>query len=338
MNSDARKVILADSLIDSLRNPMKTRLPFKFILCLALPFFSGFGTAYGNGGEHSGGGGYRELQFKGIGYAIVDVLPGAKHVPRLLKRLDFKRLKKVIDETRVEATDELLRPSPQGKILPALIKDALNTPRKKVIQFNIDSWDALPDGGSRAALVLHEYLGIMGVDDSIYKYSHLINDVPALKFWFDNLEIAQSMTDSVPLDFPVECSSKYRDEKPLKLGFIGLEKPEFATEVRSQMIERTIFENPKNGELLVVSLTDTSNDDFQFANKILGKPKQKPGLRAVIGWTDTLFHEPAAPLMDQTLAIAPNLNFEMSLPSEGITLECHRVPIRVLKKPSDFNE
>lgn len=68
--------------------------------------------------------------------------------------MNLKRLKRAVDRTELECTDEVLRPSPNGTIVPALIKDALNTPGKKSIRFNLDSWDTILDGSQRAARVL----------------------------------------------------------------------------------------------------------------------------------------------------------------------------------------
>ena len=284
------------------------------------------GSGY-EGGEHSGGGSYRELQFKGIGYAIVDVLKSSKKIPPALTQIDLKRLKLAIDQTVVEATDEILRPSPDGEVVLASIKDALNTPSEKTIRFNIDSWDAIPTGSRRAAVVLHEYLGVLLLAASHYQFSHFLTDDPALRFWFDHLEIARSITDSATLDFPVVCSAQFQDEKPEELDFIGFRKTESGLEIQKSETGRGVVRDEKTGRLLAVILTDASNDDERFTDRVLGRPEKKRGLRIIVGWTDNLFHEPSDPIFSQTLAISPNLNFELTLAQPRIRLECHRAPI-----------
>jgi len=296
-----------------------------------------FASSVHAGGEHSGGGEYRGLQFKGIGYALVDLLRGAKNVPNEIARLNFNRLKRTIDETGVECTDELLRPSPNGKIVPTLIKDALNTPSRKVIRFNLDSWDMIPEGSRRTALVLHEYLGVMGVEDSDYRVSRHIYDHNALRLWFDHLEVAQSITENVPLDFPVECTYRYMNGSEENLGFVGFRKLSGGGEVRSVMFTKALAKDEKSGQLLVAAVTNTSDEDAIYFDKAMGNPAKKPGFRLVVGWSEGVSGEPKKPLFAQTIAISPNLKFEMDLNEPKLHLECSRVRLVGVEKPKDLD-
>lgn len=77
--------------------------------------------------------------------------------------LDLVKLKEVMKTTKVESTDKALS-------LKGVPKDAINYPTEKRIIFNRNAW-----GNSKEAqkprLVLHEYLGVMGIDDASYSRS-----------------------------------------------------------------------------------------------------------------------------------------------------------------------
>ncbi|MBC7386215.1 MAG: hypothetical protein H7301_08670 [Cryobacterium sp.] len=296
-----------------------------------------------SGGEHSGGGGYREAQFKGLGYAIVDILKDAENLPHELARVDLKKLKKVIDLTTVECTDEILRPSPDGKILPALLKDALNTPIRKKIRFNFDSWDLIPNGSARAALVLHEYLGILFfmhvpyTDDREYQISHLLNDFSALRLWFDNLEIAQSMTENVRLDFPLECDYRISGSETVRIGTLGTRKLAGGGEEHTPLMARTVSVNEKTDEKLQIYVYDESDEDLAYFGGVM-RPDgpRKASVRIVVGYARSVGTFPKTLLFSQSIAIAPNLKFTFDLAALDLTVECHRVRITGLVKPSEW--
>ena len=79
------------------------------------------------------------------------------------KDIDLKKLELAILRTKVESTDKELR-------LNGLPKDAINYPAKGQILFNRARWAQL-DAGQKPALVLHEYLGILGIEDASYAFS-----------------------------------------------------------------------------------------------------------------------------------------------------------------------
>ena len=62
----------------------------------------------------------------------------------------------------------------QALFLHGAPKDALNFPALRKIMINRAAWDRITSLSARRALVLHEYLGLFGVDDHDYRYSNLI--------------------------------------------------------------------------------------------------------------------------------------------------------------------
>jgi len=80
--------------------------------------------------------------------------------------LDLEKLKEVMKTTKVESTNQALS-------LGGIPKDAINYPTEKRIIFNRTAWGNSKEG-QKPRLVLHEYLGILGVDDSSYALSTLL--------------------------------------------------------------------------------------------------------------------------------------------------------------------
>jgi hypothetical protein len=77
--------------------------------------------------------------------------------------LDLEALKNAIATTKVESTDKKLS-------LHGLPKDAINYPAEKRIVFSRLRWTQISEM-QKPAIVLHEYLGILGVADQSYKFS-----------------------------------------------------------------------------------------------------------------------------------------------------------------------
>ncbi len=293
-----------------------------------------------SGGEHSGGGGYRELQFQNIGYAVVELLSDSKNIPPELARLDFKRLKQIIKMTTAEGTQLELRPSPNGKVQPALIKDALNTPARKLIQFNIDSWDLIPTGSLRAALVLHEYLGVMNAlgypncDDRHYAISHYLYAHPALKLWFDNTEVAQSMTETLTLDFPLQCSYQFRNEARVQLGKLGTYQSK-GIHIEQAIIGHKVANVVNSKESLQLFIYDESNVNATYLRMMPSKSTRST-VKIVVAKGLHLSSASKTQIFSQSIAIAPNLKFEIDLEFIKLKIECHRVRMSGLIKPTDW--
>lgn len=105
----------------------------------------------------SGGDAYA-LQFVAIADKVVQHL---KNNPPADFSVDD--LEKIVAVATVESTDESLK-------LKGLPKDAINYPATKQIIFSRASWNRIIDE-DKAALVLHEYLGLLKFEGASYKYS-----------------------------------------------------------------------------------------------------------------------------------------------------------------------
>jgi hypothetical protein len=114
------------------------------------------------GGVTGNGGDRRAIEFVVIAEKIAQYVTDAKKT-----EVDIEKFHLAIATTKVESTNKILK-------LKGIPKDAINYPQEKRIIFNRESWDSSSDESIRAVLVFHEYLGIMGVDDSSYKYSKKI--------------------------------------------------------------------------------------------------------------------------------------------------------------------
>ncbi len=133
-------------------------------LIVASSFFCIVATAQAHGGADSGGGDHNAQAFAKIGQDARDVL-STKSGPI---QIDLKALDGAIRTTQVEFTQETLS-------LNSVKKDALNFPKEKKIRVNEQAWDSM-SANAKSALVLHEYLGIIGVDDANYVISYQMLD------------------------------------------------------------------------------------------------------------------------------------------------------------------
>ncbi|MBS1969672.1 MAG: hypothetical protein JSU04_05170 [Bdellovibrionales bacterium] len=78
-------------------------------------------------------------------------------------KVDLAKLKEVVKATKVESTNQLLS-------LKGMPKDAINYPAEKRILFSRTAWGNAKEA-EKPRLVLHEYLGVFGADDSSYALS-----------------------------------------------------------------------------------------------------------------------------------------------------------------------
>lgn len=83
-----------------------------------------------------------------------------------IKGLDIDALGNAINTSSVESTEEYLK-------LNGMDKDAINYPSEKRIIFNRIRWSSFITN-ERLALVLHEYLGLLGTQDANYQYSKFL--------------------------------------------------------------------------------------------------------------------------------------------------------------------
>lgn len=122
---------------------------------LSIFFFSlhAFAGQEGNGGDR------RALEFVGIASTVASILHDKPIVG-----INANQLSAEIAVVKVEVTDHQLT-------LNGVLKDAINYPNEKRIVFNGMAWDRNSDYLAKAAFALHEYLGVMLVDDSSYQIS-----------------------------------------------------------------------------------------------------------------------------------------------------------------------
>lgn len=129
----------------------------KNILCLllllSLPYSSFAGPRV-----IGGGGDVYALQFIAIADKILTHLQNSP-----IKEIQIEDLKNAIETTIVESTNRKL-------LLKGIPKDAINYPESKRIIFNQTRWRQIADE-DKPALVLHEYLGILGIEDASYRFS-----------------------------------------------------------------------------------------------------------------------------------------------------------------------
>lgn len=75
----------------------------------------------------------------------------------------YELLKNVLKTTKVESTDQYL-------VLDGVPKEAINYPSENRIIFNRAAWSNAKES-YKPVFVLHEYLGVVGIDDSSYAHS-----------------------------------------------------------------------------------------------------------------------------------------------------------------------
>ena len=118
------------------------------------------------GNEGSGGGAFFAAEFSFLGYNAVSSIKKIPNFP--IKPQQFKR---VVESTIVEFTRDILR---DGNGLEV---DAQNFPYRKLIRVNYNRWDKMQFSPlQKLQLVIHEYLGILKINDSGYRVSKLILD------------------------------------------------------------------------------------------------------------------------------------------------------------------
>lgn len=128
-----------------------------FFLAISLVLTSSMASAtkvIGNGGDSYA------FEFVEVAYSIMHNISW-----EVVEGFTFDDLQRVIRDTKVESTNVDL-------FLDGVPKDAINYPAEKKIIFNYRRWREM-DISLRPVFVLHEYLGILGIDDSSYRYSTL---------------------------------------------------------------------------------------------------------------------------------------------------------------------
>jgi len=127
-------------------------------LALILSFFTVTPAAFA-GAVSGGGGDQYALSFVETAHSVLTWLQSNPN-----PYVSPSAFAEAIKTTEVVSVDRALS-------LAGLNKDAINYPSLKKIELSRPGWDRLESANVRNALVFHEYLGIMGVDDSRYQIS-----------------------------------------------------------------------------------------------------------------------------------------------------------------------
>ena len=143
------------------------------VVCIV---FSGSGfaddTRIGNGGR------YTAAEFIARGYVIHSYLTQTQTQDHVLSPHDLLRFSQALAKTRVEVLNEQLRDS-LGAIVDARTIDDPNLPGQKMIQLNESAWDEILKNHTGVyRLIFHEYLWVLGFDDTNYKISARVKFFP----------------------------------------------------------------------------------------------------------------------------------------------------------------
>lgn len=137
---------------------------FKPSALIATVFMIGsaaFGPAALASKEVGNGGDQIAIEFVDLATSVLSYLKQVRP-----PQIDLARLEKAISTVLVESTDEAL-------VLRGAVKDAINFPEEAKILVNRSAWAKRNNDRTRAVLALHEYLGILGVDDTAYRVSSI---------------------------------------------------------------------------------------------------------------------------------------------------------------------
>jgi hypothetical protein len=141
---------------------------FRYCTILATLIVGAQNPCLARGGMDSGGGDTFAMEFVAIGHQALDYLVGIEKLdrPDALKGLvNLDSLRGALSQTQIETRERVYLGTEE--------KDAINIPSESKIILSRSRWAALrPAHESKLAIVLHEYLGIIGLADSAYEISH----------------------------------------------------------------------------------------------------------------------------------------------------------------------
>ncbi len=141
---------------------MKSIILLMLFICKSA--FAG-GDNVGNGGDSIA------LNFKTIGNTLVLQLRAANSVEAL--EIDPEKFKEKLETANIESTTKQL-------YLRGMRKDAINYPKENRIIIYETGWRMLSIQDKRM-LVLHELLGLMGIDDSTYRITLALEKTAAIE-------------------------------------------------------------------------------------------------------------------------------------------------------------
>ena len=156
------------------------------------------------GGVNGGGGDHLGQEFTAIGYSLIRTLDDTKSPIKV----DLQELETAVRSVEVEFIDEELK-------LNGALKDAINYPGKLKIVVNENAWDVMSPN-AKQALVLHEYLGIIGIEDATYALSYKMLNLAPEKFEC-SITVGKGGSENFPyLHTKIESRYDEYNDSPLK--------------------------------------------------------------------------------------------------------------------------
>lgn len=294
------------------------------------------------GGESSGGGDLRAIQFKKIGEMLVDLIKNSNNLPAEVKQVNWKKLNKAVQNTFVESTNNPIIVNSKSEPAQIVTKDGFfGIGGKTLIIFNREQWDLIPDGSRRAALVLHEYLRAMGENDENYEISKFLYDNPTWNLLMNNIEATQPITDGIDLDFLIKCKYEYPHYTSVPYGTYyntPPNSPEFTLgqglTSSSSYHGKYIDRNDATGEVLHLIVYNESDPNLE----IVGIPTtSSKSIRVILGWGQPSFFEmPTNIIFKQSVKITPNFNLNIELQNPELTLNCYRMTSEEVRKEGSW--
>lgn len=290
------------------------------LVALFLVSFSAFGKDKDGGVDTSGGGDTRSLQFVMMAKELIKYLePMEKNEKIDLGKIDYAALRKAIETTRVSVTNDPI-------YVNGIPKEAKNYPRRNPpeIVVNAERWDAVNESSKRAAIVLHEYLGILGVDDTGYQISSRIYSDHTLRLFLNNADFAAAPDAGYSLPFAVTCKLYHKGKLvPDALGRIGESGSIGGKHYDAQMFSgRRVKETP-DGPLMVT--VDTGMDPVTQFQETFKTDVKRPIIRVSIGYGDQFVGPPKSVVVENDLRVTPDFDATVAYPKEQIRVRCKRL-------------
>ena len=294
------------------------------VVCLMLVTNFSFAEKQ-EGTDTSGGGDTRSLQFVAMAKELIKYLEPLEKQGKIdLGKIDYDAFRKAIENTKVSVTNETL-------YVNGVPKEAKNYPKRKPpeIVLHAERWDAVNEGSRRAAILLHEYLGIMGIDDTKYQISSKIYQDTMLKNFLNNADFASAPDQGQNLPFAIDCEL-YDNGKlvPGALGLVGDSGTIGNINYSAQMFTARQVKDTSQGKLVVS--VDTGTDPLTQLLGSFQSTVKRPLIRISIGYGSQFVGPPKEVIIEQDLRVTPDFDASVSYPKEKIQVRCKRLTRKIL--------
>ena len=239
----------------------------KHLATIAVILISiGLSRSASAGHDQGNGGDIYALQFVSVAQKVTQYLLESK-----TPKLDLNTLRAAVATVKVETTDNEL-------YLNGLPKDALNFPKEHRIVFNRRRWRAM-DPGEKPALVLHEYLGILGIENASYSYSRSLLG----SFKYDDSHI-QCEIDNQRGSVSLGVDESYGGVDTILLGvnIIGLAANGW--DIRSAQVPTATLSKMIRDGVVMISLTHEQGPVPQDLSADLISLQRRPGPDSFAGF------------------------------------------------------